>query len=116
MPLRPLLRACVGFAFLAAAPRLAAQLAPSSPTGADVGVSMVAGSAAPSADPFAAVSAVEMAAAAAGVPLIDPVPAIDGFAAWLPDAVDRVVEDALARGAAPGAAVVIGHRGKIVLA
>jgi CubicO group peptidase (beta-lactamase class C family) len=77
---------------------------------------MAAESAAPSADPLAAASAVEVAAAAAGVPLLDPVAAVDGFAAWLPDAIDHVVEDALARGAAPGAAVVLGHRGKIVLA
>ncbi|MSR35749.1 MAG: class A beta-lactamase-related serine hydrolase [Gemmatimonadetes bacterium] len=46
----------------------------------------------------------------------DPAPAVDGFAPWLVPSVDRLMRDAIARGVAPGAAVVIGHRGKILLA
>lgn len=97
MRLRPFVRACVGIFAIAAAPGLAAQLSPSS---------LASGGPAYS---------VEGAAAAAGVPLFDPVPAVNGFAPWFADAVDRVVEEAIARGAAPGAAVVVGHAGQIVL-
>lgn len=47
---------------------------------------------------------------------IDGALAVDGFAPWLAPSVDRLMKDAIARGVAPGAAVVIGHRGRIVLA
>lgn len=40
---------------------------------------------------------------------------IPGFAAWFQRSVDRVMEDALARGVSPGAYVVVGHGGEVVL-
>ena len=98
MRLRPHTRACLSALALIAAPGLAAQLAPNS----------VASNA-------PAFTGVEAPGALAGVPLFEPVPAVDGFAPWFADAVDRVMEDAIVRGAAPGAAVVVGHAGRIVL-
>ena len=62
--------------------------------------------------PDAPAPSVEAAAAAAGVPLLEPAPSVNGFAYWFLDDVDRLME----RSIAPGAAVVIGHRGRIVLA
>jgi CubicO group peptidase (beta-lactamase class C family) len=41
---------------------------------------------------------------------------VDGFAPWFVPTVDRLMEDAVRGGVAPGAAVVIGHRGRVVLA
>jgi len=41
---------------------------------------------------------------------------VNGFAYWFLDDVGRLMERSIAPGAAPGAAVVIGHRGRIVLA
>lgn len=58
---------------------------------------------------------VEEAAAAAGVPLLEPVPLVNGFAPWFLPTAERLIAEAVAGGAAPGAAVVVGHRGKIVL-
>jgi CubicO group peptidase (beta-lactamase class C family) len=50
------------------------------------------------------------------VAALAPAPVSAALASWLPGNVERVMEAAIARGAAPGAAVVIGHRGQIVLA
>jgi CubicO group peptidase (beta-lactamase class C family) len=111
---RPLARACAGLLVLAAASRLAAQAQPAPVDALD------GGPAAPATVIDAAFGdallTVEEAAAAAGVPLLEPAPLVDGFAAWFVPSIDRLMDEAVARGVAPGAAVVIGHRGRIVLA
>src|SRR5688572_23537534 len=111
MRFRPLARACAGALALTAASDLVAQEQPAPVDLLDGGLATAVATA-----PGVAAPPVEEAAAAAGVPLFDPVPAVDGFAPWFVDSVDRLMNDAVAYGVAPGAAVVIGHRGKLVLA
>lgn len=41
---------------------------------------------------------------------------VPGFATWFVRTLDRAVEEELAAGASPGAALVVGHRGSVVLA
>lgn len=99
MRLRPLVRACIGL-FALPVCSLVAQ------DHARAAASFVAAA--------ASSSSVE-APAAFPVPLLDSAPAT-GFAPWLVPSVDRLMKEAIQRGVAPGAAVVIGHRGRIVLA
>lgn len=63
-------------------------------------------------EPVAASHALPATIAAANDPSDAFVP---GFTPWFSRSLDRVVEGALARGAAPGAVVVIGHGGEVVL-
>lgn len=117
---RPLAWACAGLLALAAAPRLASQEQPLPVHDPDGGLAPITASAAPLAGSPTELAqgplSVEEAAAAAGVPLFEPAPAVDGFAPWFADSVDRLMKNAVARGAAPGAAVIVGHAGRIVLA
>ena len=50
------------------------------------------------------------------MPLFDPAPSVDGFAPWFVGSVDRLMRAAVANGVTLGAAVVVGHGGRIVLA
>ncbi len=103
MPFR-LARACAGVLVLAGAPHLAGQQSAATDV-LDGGLGVVR-----------AHLSVEDAAAAAGVPLLDPAPLVDGFAPWFVGSVDRLMDEAITDGVAPGAAVVVGHRGRVVLA
>jgi CubicO group peptidase (beta-lactamase class C family) len=110
--LRPRLpsRACAVQTALAFALSLAPCLAPAAEAQAPAG---------PSPEPAGATVAQPAArplAADAVMAALAPAPEANAIAPWFLGDVDRLMTSALARGAAPGAAVVIGHRGQIVLA